>query len=115
MEYLDNLVQEALSRYFTVVEKTGYVNDADTCRLIFLGFLQEFLEEYQYYITEDDYKVIINIINCLSGSSCLIPYAQYIELSTPVEHYLYNVPFKVSQSSKLRFTEDLESTRLVNQ
>lgn len=30
------------------------------------------------YITENDYRIIQNALNCLYGSSCLIPYPNYI-------------------------------------
>ena len=39
MEYLDKMLMEALNRYFTVLEKTGYINDADTDRIILLSYL----------------------------------------------------------------------------
>jgi len=39
MENLDNLASQALERYFKVVEKTGYVNERDTNKLMLLLFL----------------------------------------------------------------------------
>jgi len=39
MENLDNLAYQALERYFKVVEKTGYVNERDTNKLMLLLFL----------------------------------------------------------------------------
>lgn len=118
MEYLDKIVQESLDRYFTVLEKTGYVKEEDVDRLQFLIYLQEFLNEYQYYITEEDYNIIDNIVNCLAGRSCLIPYREYMELSRPLMGYVYNIPIKITEvplESKIRHTEVEEALRLVNQ
>ena len=84
MEYLDNILQESLHRYFTVLEKTGYIKDSDVNKVLFLSFIQEFLDKYNYYITEDDYNTIDKIINCMSGVSCLITYKQFKELSIPM-------------------------------
>lgn len=30
------------------------------------------------YITESDYRIIQNALNCLYGSSCLLPYSSYL-------------------------------------
>ncbi len=118
MEYLDKVLQESLDRYFTVLEKTGYIKEEDVDRLQFLIYLQEFLNEYQYYITEEDYNIIDNIINCLAGKSCLIPYREYIELSRPLVGYINSTPVKITEvslDSKLRYTETDKTVRLVNQ
>ena len=118
MEELDNLVSESLNRYFTVLESVGQVSDADTSKLILLQFLQEFLQEYQGYITEEDYRVIDRIIQCLAGTSCLIPYRQYQQLSIPVTGYIFNIPYRInvqSDGQHLRAVEYKDGLRLVNQ
>lgn len=114
MEYLDNILQESLHRYFTVLEKTGYIKDSDVNKVLFLSFIQEFLDEYNYYITEDDYNTIDKIINCMSGVSCLIPYKQFKELSIPMVNYVYNIPVRITEDDILKHTES-EELRLVNQ
>ena len=118
MEELDNLVSESLNRYFTVLESLGQISNADTNKLILLSFIQEFLGEYQGYITEEDYRVIDSIIQCLAGTSCLIPYGQYQQLSTPVTGYTFNIPYRVnvqSDGQHLRAIEYKNGLRLVNQ
>lgn len=114
MGELDNIAYEAINRYFTVLEKTGYVNNTDVNKLLLLQFLQEFVHEYQGYITEKDYNLINDIIVCLSGSSCLIPFQQYKQLSVPIETFIYSIPVRITEGRTIRHTEK-EGLRLVNQ
>lgn len=114
MEELDKLVSDALNRYFTVLESTGYISDVDTDKLILLQFLYGFIQEYQYYITEADYNKIASILQCLAGSSCLVPYYEYKALSQPVTTYTLNVPLRATEEMKSRQSGGGD-LRLVNQ
>ena len=115
MEELDKLAADSLERYFTVLESVGYVSDVNTNKLILLQFLQEFLWEYQGYITEADYTKIESILQCLAGSSCLIPFKEYILVSQPSPGYIYTVPVRITQCEILRHVEVDGDLRLVNQ
>lgn len=114
MENLDELSFQSLERYFTVLEKTGYMNDVDTNKLMLLLFLQEFLDTYSHYITEDDYNLINSIIVCLYSTSCLIPYVQYKKLTEPLNDYILTVPIRTTEEDIIRHSE-IETLRLVNQ
>ena len=115
MEELDKLVADSLDRYFTVLGSIGYVSETNTNKLILLQFLQEFLQEYQGYITEADYTKIESILQCLAGSSCLIPFKEYMLISQPIQGYIYTVPVRITQESVLRQVESDGDLRLVNQ
>ena len=117
MDTLDKITQESLDRYFSVLEQTGYVNNNHVNNLILLSFLSDFLNQFQGYITEADYNKIDQIINCLSGKSCMIPYREYIAQNKPLTGYILNIPFRLTQDTIVRQTEiELrEVPRLVNQ
>ena len=115
MEELDKLLAESLDRYFTVLENLGYVSDVNTNQLLLLQFIQEFLQEYQGYITEAEYTKIESVISCLSGSTCLIPYKQYTLISEPSWGYIYTVPVRTTEDFILLHVEADEGLRLVNQ
>lgn len=115
MEELDKLVADSLDRYFTVLGSIGYVSETNTNKLILLQFLQEFLQEYQGYITEADYTKIESILQCLAGSSCLIPFKEYMLISQPVESRIYSAPVRITEDSILRHVEVDGDLRLVNQ
>lgn len=115
MEELNKLVVDSLDRYFTVLGSLGYVSDTNTNKLILLQFLQEFLQEYQGYITEADYTKIASILQCLASGSCLIPFKEYQLISEPITTYIYGVPVRITQESVLRHLEADGDLRLVNQ
>ena len=115
MEELNKLTADALDRYFTVLGSVGYISEANTNKLILLQFIQKFLQEYQGYITEADYTKIESILQCLAGSSCLIPFKEYMLISQPIESYIYSSPVRITEDSILRHVEVDGDLRLVNQ
>lgn len=88
MEKLNFILCEALIRYFTVLNKTGYKKQSDVNALILLSFLQHILEEYSDYISEYDYNVIDDIISCLYGKSCLVPYSEFLVAKDVTKGYV---------------------------
>lgn len=113
MEGLDNLTFQTLERYFTVLEKVGYIKDGDVNKVILLTFLRDIVENFQYYLTEEDYNTINNILACLYGSSCLIPFAQYRKISEPIDNFVTDTPIRISEEVQIRHSQEDEE-RLVN-
>lgn len=54
------------------------------------------LQEYPYFITEEDYTTIERVVQCLSSSTCLIPYREYQQLSLPVIGYVFSIPIRIT-------------------
>ena len=115
MEDLNNIALDSLQRYFTVLESIGYISQGETNKVILLQFLQEILQEYPYFITEEDYTTIERVVQCLSSSTCLIPYREYQQLSLPVIGYVFSIPIRITQDEDIRHTQVEDALRLVNQ
>lgn len=76
---MENIVNESLGRYFNALSKFGYKSYADVDKLLILIFIQELLDsDCRSFITEDEYLIIHKALYCLYGSTCLIPYPEYI-------------------------------------
>lgn len=76
---MDNVLYESLSRYFNILSKLGYMNYTDVNKLLVLIFVYDLLEsDCSAFITEEEYRVISSALYCLYGSTCLIPYPEYI-------------------------------------
>ena len=74
---MGELVYQALENYFNILGKTGYVRFADAEKVLLLSFYKDFLDNT--LITDKcDYQCIDRALNCLYGSSCLIPYPDYL-------------------------------------
>ena len=115
MRPFDNILKQSLDKYIQVLENVGYVKESDPSKLVVLGFIEEYLEEYWDYITEKDYNTISKIVSCFADSTCLIPYNEFKQLSIPLTNYIYNIPIRTSENTQIRNTEVESALRLVNQ
>lgn len=76
------MLYNSLSSYFHVLELKGYMPYKDMSKLLVLGFYRDFVfNDYRGIITRDDYLMIERALDCLYGSTCLIPYPDYLKMS----------------------------------
>lgn len=76
---VSNNLYNSLVTYFNALSNFGYKKYTDVYKLLVYSFIEEMLTgPFRIYITEDDYKSISIALECLYGSSCLIPYPEYI-------------------------------------
>lgn len=75
---MDEMVYNALSQYYKVLKKTGYYKYSDVMKLLVLIFYRDFVyNDYRGYLSCRDYRDVERALNCLYGSTCLIPYPEY--------------------------------------
>ena len=78
---MEELVYNALCRYYNTLEKTGYLSYDQVEKLLVLTFFKDFVTtDYRGLITYDDYRTIEQALNCLFGTTCLIPYPDYLKM-----------------------------------
>ncbi len=78
---MDEIVYEALVKYYHALELKGYMSYNHSAKLLVLCFFRDFIsEDYRGLISEDDYRLIERALNCLYGTSCLIPYPDYLKM-----------------------------------
>jgi hypothetical protein len=71
----DKLAYEALKRYFNILREFGYKCYWSVDKLLLLLFITELLNsDCSSFLTEDDRRMIYNVLSCLYGSTCLIDY-----------------------------------------
>lgn len=71
---MDNLPYIILTKYFTLLSKTGYKNYNDVYKLVVFTFLYDILQgEFKQEIDSSDRDLIQNLMNCLQESTCEIP------------------------------------------
>ena len=81
MDVMDNILYDSLSNYFHALELKGYMPYAHTQKLLLLTFYRDFtLKDYRGLLSKDDYHLIERALDCLWGSSCLIPYPDYLKM-----------------------------------
>lgn len=75
---MDEFVYNALCHYFTALGKIGYYKQEDINKLLVLIYLSTLLsDDYRGYVSDEDYAAIERALNCLYGTSCLIPYPEF--------------------------------------
>ena len=78
---MDEIVYEVLVKYYHALELKGYMADPHVAKLLVLCFYRDFIaEDYRGLISKEDYRLIEKALNCLYGTSCLIPYPDYLKM-----------------------------------
>lgn len=78
---MDEIVYNVLCKYYNGLEKTGYTPMKDVKKLLILCFYKNFVfNDYRGHITKQDYSKIEKVLDCLWGSTCLIPYPDYLKM-----------------------------------
>ena len=113
MDRLDNLAYTGVSNYFQALSTFGYKGYKEVNKLLVLLLIEDLLRSsFSLYIDEEDYKTITNVLYCLFGSTCLIPYPEFA-VNTSLSIILNADDSKITEADTIRFSED-ELIRLVN-
>ena len=78
---MDEMIYSALGRYYNTLGNTGYMSYANVQKLLLLVFYRDFVfEDYRGLLSREDYLLIERALNCLYGTTCLIPYPDYLKM-----------------------------------
>lgn len=78
---MDEMIYEALCRYYHALEVKGYMPYKDMQKVLLLIFYRDFIyKDYRGTLTNEDYSLIEDALNCIYGSTCLIPYPDYLKM-----------------------------------
>ncbi len=78
---MDNVLYNAYTKYFHALEVKGYMPHKEAEKLLVLHFYRDFvLHDFWGILSKEDYHDIEKAIDCLYGSTCLIPYPDYLKM-----------------------------------
>lgn len=78
---MDEILYNALSKYYHALELKGYMSISHSYKLLVLIFFYEFLfKDYRGRLKKEDYCFIERALDCIYGTSCLIPYPDYLKM-----------------------------------
>ena len=78
---MDELIYNGIGSYYNALEKTGYMSYANMQKLLLLIFYRDFVfHDYRGLLSKEDYRLIERALDCLWGSTCLIPYPDYLKM-----------------------------------
>ena len=79
---MDEMLYSAFSNYFHALEMKGYMSYSQMQKLLVLSFYRDFVfSDYRGILTKEDYHLIEQALDCLYGTTCLIPYPDYLKMS----------------------------------
>ena len=78
---MGEILYEALTKYFHALELKGYMSKVHSSKLLVLAFYWDFIyNDYRALLSKRDYCLIERALDCLYGTSCLIPYPDYLKM-----------------------------------
>ena len=78
---MDNIIYNAITQYYAALCKLGYYSYSEVFKLLVLCFYRDYVfHDYRGVLSRKDYHVIERALNCLFGSTCLIPYPDYLKM-----------------------------------
>lgn len=78
---MDEMIYQALGSYYRALELKGYMPQKDVEKLLVLTFYRDFVfNDYRGILSREDYYLIERALNCLYGTTCLIPYPDYLKM-----------------------------------
>lgn len=78
---MDEILYEALTKYYHALELKGYMSKPHSVKLLILCFIRDFMfNDYRAVLGKEDYCLIERALDCLYGTSCLIPYPDYLKM-----------------------------------
>lgn len=90
-------IYTVLEKYFMHLKNYGHVKECDVKKVLVLTAIQDIVEHFAGYITEEDYKALNNALYCLFGSSCLMPYPDLYSANS--NKVFYSGAFNVNETS----------------
>ena len=114
---MDKVLYDSLYRYFSTLTSVGNVSYNNVNKLLVLIFYKHFIyEDYRGNLSKEDYSIIEKALDCLFGSTCLIPYPNYLEMGklhlgdmTEISHKFTDMEDKiVSVKERLSNVENTE-------
>lgn len=79
---MGEIIFNAFSKYYNALEHLGYLPYSNVEKLLILCFYCDFItHDYRGLLSREDYLLIERALDCLYGTSCLIPYPDYLKMN----------------------------------
>ena len=107
MDNITTISSEAFERYFNTLSKLGYKSYSDVDKLLVLSIIEDILSgELSFFVTEEDYRSITNVLYCIMGNNCLIDLPSYDTWDSAIHENKNRGSYRLTEGDVLRITED---------
>ena len=78
---MERIVYNTLCNYFHALEVKGYMPNKDSQKALVLSFYWDYIYNMPgHLLKRDEYMLVEKALDCLYGSTCLIPYPDYLKM-----------------------------------
>lgn len=106
---MNEMIYDALNRYYHALGVRGYMPFIDVQKLLLLIFYRDFVfNDYRGLLSREDYSLIEQALNCLYGSTCLIPYPDYLKMGK------INLGSVTEIAQRVKTLEDTDVLKLIH-
>lgn len=106
---MNEILYNALTKYYHALELKGYMANSHAVKLLILIFFRDFVfHDYRGLITKEDYHLIEKALDCIYGSTCLMPYPDYLKMG---KLYLGEM---TEMAQRVKTLEDTPVLKLLN-
>lgn len=107
---MDEILFEALSEYFHALELKGYMSKSHSMKLLVLSFYRDFVfKDYRGMLSKRDCCFIEKALDCIYGTSCLIPYPDYLKMGK------LHLGEMTEMAQRLKTLEDTEVVKMIHE
>lgn len=108
MNKINETLLTSIDRYFTHLKYFGRADKNKTDTLLVLLFIKQIVTgPMSIFVTNEDYKVLSNVLYCLYGNSCLVDYPTFKISQSMFENTTKDQYVKVLEDNiTSRYTED---------
>lgn len=111
---MDEMLYGVLTRYYHALGLKGYMPYRDSVKMLVLIFLKDFvLHDFRGTLSKEDYHTIEKALDCLYGTTCLIPYPDYLKMGKLHLGEMTEIAQRVKNledTPVLKLIHDLDST-----
>lgn len=105
MEDINNLIATSIDKYYEILSTLGYKSYDDVYKLLVLIAIQQLLDNYTEFITEDDIKTFYRVISCISGN-CIIDELELTNEDSFVHEIKTLLNLRITQCGMFRTSTD---------
>lgn len=106
---MDEILYEALTKYYHALEVKGYMPNTHSFKLLALIFYRDFVyHDYRGLLSKEDYRLIERALDCIYGTSCLIPYPDYLKMGK------LHIGEMTEMSNRVKTLEDTNVVKVIH-
>ncbi len=109
MDNLTTITSHSTNQYFNLLSYVGYLKQTEVDKLLVISFIEELLNsDLAFSITEQEYKLMMQVVFCLIGDSCLFTDYPFLGYEATIRDNRDMFIPRITEDRQLRKTQQSE-------